>query len=452
MKARNVVLILSIGLAAVLPPAAGQSSAGDIELTVGASKVIDCPGDLDRISTSDPAVVDTVAVSRREVLLQAKGFGQATVGVWSKAGDRAFYKVLVSTDLEPIRKLVRQTFPGESIEVQGVRDAVSLTGSASSQVVADRAAALLAPFAKGVVNNLQVAPAPPDKQVLLRVRFAEVNRSASQSLGFNLLSTGAGNTPGRITTGQFAPPQPGKISSTLNLLEGITGGTPGTTSSASNFTISDALNIFAFRPDLNLAAFIQALRTQGLLQILAEPNLVTTDSQEASFLVGGEFPVPVVQGGANVGAVSVVFREFGIRLTFRPQITGVHTIKLHVKPEVSTIDLANGVVLSGFTIPALATRRVETNIELAEGQSFVIAGLLDDRLTESLSKVPGLSQIPVLGALFKSRQENKARTELVVIVTPSVTDPAESAKRMPEPEMLKEFMTPAAAAKEKERR
>ena len=231
-------------------------------------------------------------------------------------------------------------------------------------------------------------------------------------------------------------PQPDKVSSTQG----------------STFNVSDALNIFAFRPDLNLAAFIQALRNRGLLQMLAEPNLVTTDGKEASFLVGGEFPVPIVQGGGGSNAVSVVFREFGIRLSFKPEITASQTIKMHVKPEVSALDPANGVTLSGFNIPALATRRMETYVELAEGQSFVIAGLLDDRLTENLSRMPGLSQIPLFGNLFKSRSDNRTKTELVVIVTPSITDPLEAARRMPEPVMPKEFLPPAPAAKPKDRR
>jgi pilus assembly protein CpaC len=200
------------------------------------------------------------------------------------------------------------------------------------------------------------------------------------------------------------------------------------------------LNIFAFRPDLNLGVLIKDLQAQGVLQILAEPNLVTTNGKEASFLVGGEFPVPVVQGGQNAGAISIVFREFGIRLTFLPQVTAHNTIKMHVKPEVSTIDLSNGVVFSGFTIPALATRRIETDIELGEGQSFVIAGLMDDRVTENLSQVPGLSHIPILGALFKSRSETKSKTELVVMVTPESVYPLLPTEPKPLPVMLKEFL------------
>jgi len=228
----------------------------------------------------------------------------------------------------------------------------------------------------------------------------------------------------------------------------VEGGIPrrleGTTS---KFSISDALNVFAFRPDLNLAAFVRALETRNLLQILAEPNLVTTNGKEASFLVGGEFPVPVVQGGANVGAVTIMFKEFGIRLSFQPQLTEHNTIKMFVKPEVSTIDLANSVVMSGFTIPALASRRMETHLELGVGQSFLIAGLLDERVTETLFRIPGLSHIPILGVLFKSRQENKTRTELIVMVTPEVTTPAASIQSQPMPPAPSRFLAPVELPK-----
>jgi pilus assembly protein CpaC len=425
MRSRDCFFSVWMGLAAAAVAAGGQDEVREVRLTVGESSVIDCPFDIGQISTTAPDVVDTVALSRREVLLLAKGYGLSTVGVWSKAGDRSFYKVTVAHDLGQVQDLLRRTFPDETIDVQSAQDALSLTGRVTSQIVADRAAALVTPLAKSVVNNLRVIPPGPEKQVMLRVRFAELNRTAASSFGLGLISTGAVNTIGRLTTGQFATPQPDEIGNTV-----------------SKFTISDALNVFAFRPDLDLAAFIQALQSQGVLQMLAEPNLVTTDGKEASFLVGGEFPVPVVQGGATSGAVTIQFREFGIRLTFQPQITPVKTIRLHVKPEVSMLDATNGVTLSGFRIPALSTRKMETNIELTEGQSFVIAGLMDDRATETLSKVPGLASIPVLGSLFKSRQENKTKTELVVIVTPVITDPAEAARLVPEPVMPMEFLQP----------
>ncbi|MGC8792818.1 MAG: type II and III secretion system protein family protein [Bryobacteraceae bacterium] len=440
MKRHIASIALVLGAAAALVPASDQAglAARELRIAAGRSAVIDFPADIARISTSSPEVVDAVAVSMREVLLHAKSMGTATVVVWSKNGQRAFYQVWVEPNLEPLRELLKKTFPGENIQVEATRDSLALTGTVSSQAVADRAAVLVAPVSKAVVNNLVVAPAKPDPQVLLRVRFAELNRSALDALGVNLVSTGALNTPGSVTTGQFPAPRASQLEG------GIPGRLEGT---QTRFSLSDTLNVFAFRPDLNLAVFLRALESQGLLQILAEPNLVAANGKEASFLVGGEFPIPVVQGGANVGAVTIQFREFGIRLTFQPQITPLKTIKMMVRPEVSTIDMANALVFSGFTIPALATRRMETHVELAPGQSFVIAGLIDDRVTETLAKVPGLADIPLLGALFKSRQRNRTKTELLVIVSPEITQPLEAGQPLPGPPMPREFLPPAGAPK-----
>lgn len=418
---RKLLFILAIAFRALM----AQPAAETLELAVGETKVIDCDWDIVQISTSAPEIVDTVAINRREVLLQAKGQGLSTVGLWSRNGQRALYRVTVTPDMGQIRELLRRTFPGEQIEVHAAGGAISLTGRASSAAVAERAAALVAPMAKNVVNNLEVAAPAPEKQVMLKVKFAELNRSAFSSIGVNILSTGALNTSGRVTTGQFSPPAVNEIFPRGLDRLGVTGATPGNPANqVTNFTLNDALNVFAFRPDLNLGAMIEALRSRGVLQILAEPNLIATENKEASFLVGGEFPIPVVSGTATLSQVTIVFKEFGIRLSFQPQLTANRTIRLHVKPEVSTIDMNNAVTMNGFTVPALSTRRVETDIELAEGQSFVIAGLMDDRATEAMSRIPGLSSLPVLGALFKSREERKTKTELVVIVTPSIIDPA----------------------------
>ena len=414
-------------------PLAAQTSVEELSVTVGKSIVIDYPADIARISTSNPDVVDAVAVSTREILLHAKSFGVSTIVVWAKDGQRNFYNISVEYNLEPVRRVLEETFPNEKIEVQSARDSVTLTGTVSTKEVSDRAAALAASLARTVVNNLSVTPPGVQKQVLLRVKFAEMDRDASSTFGVNLLSTGALNTPGRITTGEFSPPRISDVGGSIG------GGLKGTTS---NFNITDALNVFAFRPDLNLAALIKALQSQALLQILAEPNLVTSDGQEASFLVGGEFPVPVLQGGSNSGAVTIQFREFGIRLTFTPKLTPNDTIQLYVKPEVSTIDLNNAVTFSGFTIPALATRRMETNIELAEGQSFVIGGLIDDRARATFNGIPGLVHIPVLGELFKSREKTKSKSELIVMVTPEIVTPLRPADPKPEIGMPLDFLEP----------
>lgn len=412
---RILVSTITVALAVCLPavPALAQGSAEEIKVALGKSIVLDYPEDVTRISTSDPSVVDYVPVSTREILLHAKALGNATVVVWAKSGQRTFYNLLVELNLEPLRKLIRDTFPNEQIQIASSKDALAFTGVVSSTAVADRAMALASPLTKNLVNNMRIRSGPVERQVVVKVKFAEVNRNAVQNLAINLFSTGAANTPGRMTTGQFP-------SLTPNTVSGRIGQSPAGVSS--QFNITDALNIFAFRPDLNLGAMIQNMQQQGMLQILAEPNLVTSNGKEASFLVGGEFPVPVLQSGANSG-ITIQFREFGIRLSFNPTVTENNTLKMYVKPEVSTIDLNNAVTVSGFRIPALATRRIESNVELVPGQSFVIGGLIDDRSTESFARMPGLSSIPVLGALFRSREEQKAKTELLVMVTPEFIEP-----------------------------
>jgi pilus assembly protein CpaC len=416
--------ILAIACLAIAPAAPAMSVPDEIKVTLGKSVVIDYPEDVNRISTSNPEVVDYVPVSTREILLHAKGVGTATLVVWAKSGQRNFYTVNVEMNLDPVRKMLRDTFPNEPIQLLAARDSISLTGVVSSQIVADRALAMVQPLSKIVVTNLQVKAAPVDKQILLRVKFAELDRTWSHQFGVNLLSTGALNTPGLASTGQFSSARPENLRST------IPGGLPGT---QTNFNITDALNI---------AAAVKLLQQQGVLQILAEPNLVTSNGKEASFLVGGEFPVPVLQGGANSGAVTVQFREYGIRLTFNPQLTENNSLKMYVKPEVSTIDLANAVSVSGFTIPALATRRVESNIELGAGQSFVIGGLIDDRTNETFAKIPGLSSIPLLGTLFKSRNENRTKSELIVLVTPEIVEPMKAGDPKLEPQLPGEFLKP----------
>jgi pilus assembly protein CpaC len=412
--------------AALLALATGigrTQSAEDLRITVGKSIVIDYPGDIRQISTSNPDVVDASPVTTREILMSGKGLGSATMVVWSKADQRMFYNVTVELNLEPLRRMLTDTFPDEKIEVHSSRDSISLNGSVSSKDVAERATALSATFAKTVVNNLFVSGAI-EKQILLRVKFAELDLSKAQQFGVNIFSTGALNTVGSASTGQF-----NSASITSN---------PG---GVTTLSITDALNIFAFRPGgLNIAAFLKDLETNNVLQVLAEPNLVTTNGKEANFLVGGEFPVPILQGGANSGAVTIQFKEFGIRLLFTPVITGNKTIKLALRQEVSTIDFANAVTLQGFLIPALSTRRAETNVELAEGHTFVVAGLMDRRETSAMTKLPYISSIPVLGSLFKSKIENKNNTELVMLVTPEVTEALGPNDPKPEPYFPKEFL------------
>jgi len=419
---------------AVAVPAFGQGGPEDIRLTVGKSIVIDYPTDISRISTSNPDIVDASPVTAREILVHGKSFGTVTLVVWSKAGQRNFYNITVEQNLEPLRKLFKDTFPKEDIHVQSSRDSLSMTGHVSSKDVADRAAALATPFAKTIVNNLQIV-AGVEKQILLRVKFAELDRAATTQFGVNLISTGALNTVGATSTGQYPAPQ----------LPAVSGAAGSNIPQQNTFTISQALNIFAFRNDLNFGAFIKALQNNNLLQILAEPNLVTTNGKEASFLVGGEFPIPVLQGGANSGAITIQFREFGVRLNFNPSITENNTIRMFVKPEVSSLDFAHALSFNGFTIPALSSRKMETTIELGEGQSFVIAGLIDTRVTETIARIPGLANLPIIGNIFKSKETDRNNTELIVLVTPEITTPLQPGETKALPIMPRDFMVVPAS-------
>lgn len=409
---RFIYSILRSGVIFALGASLGMAqSAEDLRLTVGKSIVIDYPSDIRQISTSNPEILDASPVTLREILIHGKGLGSATMVVWSKDGQRTFYNVTVDLNLDPLRRSLRESFPNEDIHPRSSRDSITLDGRVSSKDTADRASAVAASFTKTVVNNLQLASPPVERQILLRVKFAELDRSKQLQYGVNLVGL-AGQTLGSTTTGQFGAPQ-----------ATVTAGSGAGVASGASLTITQALNLFAFDPKLNLGAFVQALQSESILQILAEPNLVATNGKEASFLVGGEFPIPILQGGSNSGAVTVQFREFGIRLIFTPFITEHKTIKMHLRQEVSTLDQADGITLSGFHIPALSTRRAETDVELAEGQSFVVAGLVDNRETDLFSKIPILGSIPIFGALFKTRNETKTKTELVVLVTPEITEP-----------------------------
>ncbi len=433
----------------------GQT-AENLSMTLGKSLVIEYPSDVREIKIGDTSVIDGSPVTTREIVLDGKGVGTTTMIVWNKTGQRTFYNVNVELNLEPLRRLLKESFPNEAIDVHSARDTVTLTGSVSSKDVFDRAGAMAASQSKTVVNNLLVHDGPMEKQILLRVRFAELDREKEVQFGVNLLAGPGGNAIG-AGTGQFnsgslagtltvpASAAGGSSTSTGTSASGLgsssTGGTSSsTTGNAVTYTISQMLNIFALDPKLNLGAFVKALQNENILQILAEPNLVTSNGKDASFLVGGQFPVPVVQGGATAGAVTVQFKEYGIKLRFTPLITSNGTIKMHLFQDVSTLDLTNAVVLNGFTIPALSNRTTETDVELGEGQSFVVAGLINNQEQNALSKVPGLASIPILGALFKSKDDKVQRSELILVVTPEITMPLGPNDPRPEIYMPHDFL------------
>lgn len=403
---------------------------GHLSVTVEKSIILEMPAGAQRVSVASGDLAEAVVVSPTEVMINGKAPGSTTLVAWDTSGQRAIFDL----DVEPskariaaIREQLGQELPGQAISVTQEGSDVFLAGTAQDLVSADRAAALAGVLGK-VVNLLRVAVPKSDPQVLLRVRFANVDRTASLQLGANLFSSNTKLT-GATSTGQF-------------------GGQPAVSiaQSPAQTTISQLLNIFLYRADLNIGAVIQALEAKQLAQILAEPNLLTISGHQASFLAGGQFPYPTLQGGGSgVGQITIQFRDFGIRLNFRPTVTVRGTIQLEVEPEVSSLDPANGLTISGYTIPGLDTRRVQTEVELANGQSLVIAGLLDNQITETINKVPGLSSLPIFGKLFQSRQLMKNNSELLVIVTPEIVEPIQPGQKIPSVPMPLAFLPSISA-------
>jgi pilus assembly protein CpaC len=401
--------LLILGTAAVLArvPAAAQAEGQALHVFVGKSVVINLQAPVTRILSSNPAVIDTLATSPTQIVVEGKTAGSSSLILWDATGHSQMLDVTVDVNIARLRTTLEQTYPGEAVTIQSDGAHLILTGTVSEAKVIDDVVRIASAYSGGVVNSLVVAPVH-EEQILLEVKFAEVDRTKLQQLGINLFSTGAANTVGTAGTQQFSPP---------TLSQSGSGGSIGSVS------VTDPLNIFAFRPDVNLGVTIRDLEGKSVLQILAEPNLLALSGQKASFLAGGEFPVPIVQGGQSVGVVTIQFRPFGVRLEFTAFVGKDRVIRLHVAPEVSTLDFSNAAIISGFTVPALSTRKAETEIELKDGQSFGIAGLLDNRAQVQLSKVPGIGDIPILGNLFRSHQINRSNSELVVLVTPRIVDP-----------------------------
>ena len=436
MNPRTHFAILPLAMAAVVlaqAPAPKALSAGssprDLVLNVGKSLVLESPEDIQRVSVASGDILELVAVSPREVVINGKAAGESSLILWQVGGNRLMFDVSVrkpDLKIEALRRELAKELGEQSVTVSFENDAVFLRGTVKDLGSAERAVAIAEPFGKPV-NLLRVLTPQGDPQILLRVKFAEVDRTVSSDLGLNLFSTGATNTIGSVGTQQFSPP---------SIVPSVSNGVTSTT-----LTLSDALNIFLFRPDLNLGATIKMLVTRQLAEILAEPNLLTTSGKPASFLNGGEFPVPIIQpSSGGVPTITIQWREFGVKVNFTPFVTPRGTIRLVVAPEVSALDYTNDIVYSGFVIPAISTRKLSTEVELRDGQSFAIAGLLDNRVTEILNKMPGLGDIPFFGKLFQSRSRSKQKTELLVIVTPEIVRPIPEGQPLPDVAMPRELL------------
>lgn len=426
------------------PPSSvsSQDSSNDLVVVAGKSVLVDCARPVERIAIAAPEVAEATAVSPTEVLLNGKAAGETSLIVWQQGGGRQFFNVQVRVSafvendkLEAVRRELRTELPGQTLRVTAENGQVFLRGTVKDLTSSDRAVQIAGTAGK-VVNLLYVDTPPQEPQILLKVRFASLDRTLANQLGLNIFSLGAANTIGSVTTQQFSPP----TITTGSAASGSTAATPATA------TLSNLLNVFVFRPDLNLGATLAALETKGVVQVLAEPNVLTANGKQGSILAGGQYPYPVIQGvsGTGTGGITIQFKEFGVRLNFIPTVTPRGTIRLQVAPEVSSLDSANGITISGFTVPGLDIRRVKTEVELGDGQSFALGGLLDNRETQTFSKIPFIGDVPVLGKFFQSIQKSKTNTELIVIVTPEVVPPIPVGAPLPGLKYPEKFLPPAS--------
>jgi pilus assembly protein CpaC len=395
-------------------PAGELQAAAPLRVLVGKSLLINTTERLKRISVTDPAIADALVVTPTQILVHGRAAGEVSLLIWDELERSRSFDLRVDVDVTAAAEEERQVFPEEQITVTPSRSALVLSGHVSTEDVAKRAELIAGAYSHSVVNALTFGPVGA-QEVLLEVKFAEVDRSAVMQLGVNFFTPGTGHTVGTVTTGQFGGFGISTSSASTTTAGGTT--TTATTPTSPTINVSNALNMFLFRTDINLGVVIQALQDKNLLQILAEPNLIAVNGKEASFLAGGEFPFPIVQPGQGFTAVTISFKEFGVQLKFTPLIMPNGNIHLRVAPSVSQLDFTNALTISGFTIPALSTRRADTEFELKDGQSFVIAGLLDNRVTDIYNKIPGLGDIPILGNFFRSKNQQKSNTELMVLCT-----------------------------------
>ncbi len=403
-RGRLVALVLLCGLLVPIRGGAQQiQTAADTVISVqrGSSAVISVPDTLLRVLVADPAVAEAVVIPPRQLVLNALSVGSTSLILWGRDESIQLFTIEVTADLASLQRQLRDLFPDEDLVVSSTGTAVVLSGTVRDAAVVRRALELADATGGQVVNNIQ-APAP--EQILLHVEFAEVTRSVIKEIGGELLRV---TNPARLDDAFDYDDQ--HVIETLS--EGF-------------------VNIMIAGENSRIDAIIRALKGTGHIRTLAEPNLVTREGQEASFLAGGEFPFPTIQGG-NSQSITIVFKEFGIRLSFLPTVTNAGNIRLQVSPEVSSLDFANGLAISGFLIPSLRTRRVSTDVELRPGQTLAIAGLLDSSVEESINKIPILGDLPILGWFFKRRSERQERTELLVLVTPYILDTDDPAPPLP---------------------
>ena len=409
-----------------------------VTMTLGRGELVQFSNDIVRVAVAEPKVADAIVVSPREVMIAAKGIGKTTVAIWETGLTLNRYEINVLADTDEAEKFKRD-FTSElklvtsdaGIVFNGNAETMVLTGNAPNLETSKKAEALAATHSRKVINLITVPPLPDPRQILLQVRFASIDRTALSEVGFNFFSRDP-KLLGSGTTQQFATPRFSQLQFQNQEFANST------------INFSDLLNLFVFRPDLNIGATIRALQGRNLLQMLAEPNLITLEGREASFLAGGQFPFPTLTatttGGATAPVITVQFKNFGVELGFTPTVTASGAIHLKVAPQVTALDFANAVTLQGTLIPAITARKAETEVILRDGESFAIAGLIDNRVQSVMNKVKGLGDIPILGFFFRSKSMKKTNDELLVVVTPRFVKPVPADEKVKLPDMVEAFM------------
>lgn len=366
-----------------------------VTVSRGSTAILTWTDSIRRISVSDPEIAEPVVIPPNQVLVNARNVGSTSVIIWGSSNIPRLYTFEVTADVASIQRQLDELFPEAGVSVTSTGSSIVLSGEVRDPSAVRKASELAQTLGIPVVNNIQ---APPAEQILLKVEFAEVSKSVMKELGTDLLRV---LNPYRLDEAFDIDTDPQHEIETL--AEGF-------------------VNIMISGENSRLDAAIRLLKNNGEFRSLAQPNLVTREGEEASFLAGGEFPFPVIQGGQSQ-SVTITWKEFGIRLNFLPTITNAGNVRLRVQPEVSSLDFANGLTFSGFQIPSILARRVDTDVELQPGQTLAIGGLLDNTLTKNVDKLPILGDIPILGFFFRSESARENRTELLVMVTPYILDP-----------------------------
>ncbi|MDH4201687.1 MAG: type II and III secretion system protein family protein [Phycisphaerae bacterium] len=406
MLAGLLLIFMAVPAQAVVGLAT-DGAASEVSILHRQSQILQTPWKVVRVAVTDPAIADIKVLTADQVLIQGLKIGTTDILLWSEDETQVLQKkVNVVLDVEKIRATLGDLFPQSSLQLSESGENLIIRGSHRS---ADKAAQLQEFLDKKNIQFIDMTDVAGVQQVQLQVRIAEVTKTGLRKLGVDWVQAGTDFQSGIRPGGALAD------SYTI------------APDSIMDYEVGSSVTAFGVVTRADLAFFLEALAENQYLRLLANPTLVALNGEEAGFLAGGEFPVPVVQssgtGGGGGSAISIEYREYGVRLTFKPVVLGDGTIRLYASPEVSELDYVNGTTVNGTSVPGVLSRKAQTTVELKSGQSFAMAGLLSDSATSTNSSIPGLGDLPVLGPLFRSVRYQQKETELVILVTANLVEP-----------------------------